>query len=172
MKLYELQDQLIAIDNILAENTDPETEEILESTKDELLKAIGGKIENILNYISDCNSKALQYKTEEERIYKKRKSMEKKIEYLKNMIFGIMEQNNLQKAEYGTWNCTVAKTPDKVVLDACDDDYPDCFKKWSFNIDKTALKQQMTDGKLVLKFSDGQEKQLAHLESGKTLRIN
>ena len=56
-KLYELEEQLVRIDEILENNTNPETQEILESAKDELLQEINGKVENILNFIADCKGK-------------------------------------------------------------------------------------------------------------------
>lgn len=166
MKLYELQDQLVAIDNILADNTDPETNEILSSARDEILKQIDGKIENILNYIADCKAKSDQLREEAARLSYKRGVLDKKAEYLRNMLLWFMKNNDKKKESFGNWDVTVAKTAGRVVLDACDDAFPDCFKKWTFDIDKTALKEQMKDGQLIF---DG--KMLAHIEEGESLRI-
>lgn len=169
MKLYELQDQLVAIDNILETNTDPESQEILESARNEIITAIDGKVENILNFMSDCKAKADQLKQEELRLATKRKALENKAEYLKNMIYYLMKINNLQKAEYGNWNCCIAKTAPKVIID---DEYlvPDQFVKHIYNIDKVALKNAMKDGKFVA-IIDGKEIQVAHTEEGESLRI-
>lgn len=168
-KLYELQDQLVVIDNILANNTNPETEEILESAKDELLQAIGDKVENILNFIADCNAKADQLKQEEERLYKKRKTLDKKVEYLKGLVFGVMKQNEQQKATYGTWDCTIAKTTPKIIID--DEQWvPDCCCKTTRVIDKTELKKYIFNGEYRTTI-DGQEILVAHTEQGESLRI-
>lgn len=166
MKLYELQDQLVQIDAILEQNTNEETQEILESAKDEVLTAINGKCENILNFIDDCKSRIDQLKEKEQSLAKKRRILENKVEYLKNMMLWYMKTNDKVKESFGDWDLTVAKTAGRVVLDACDDAFPDCFKKWTFDIDKTALKEQMKDGQLIF---DG--KMLAHIEEGTSLRI-
>lgn len=165
-KLYELQDQLVAIDEILAKNTDEETQEILESAKDEIITAIDGKIENILNYIADCKAKADQLRVETVRLVAKRTSLDKKADYLKNMLMWYMKSIDKKKESFGNWDITIAKTAGKVVLDACDDDFPEKYKKYSWDIDKTALKNEMVDGQLII---DG--KKLAHIEQSDSLRI-
>lgn len=166
MKLYDLQDQLVQIDAILEQNTNEETQEILESAKDELLTTINGKCENILDFIDDCKSKINQLKEKEQSLAKKRRMLENKIEYLKNMMLWYMKTNNKVKESFGDWDLTVAKTAGRVILDACDDAFPDYFKKWTFDIDKTALKEQMKDGQLIFN-----GKMLAHIEEGESLRI-
>ena len=171
MKLYDLQDQLMQIDNILADNTNEETQEILESARDEVLKAIDGKIENILEFMSDCKAKIEQLKNEENRIAKKRKTLENKAEYLKGMLMWFMKTNNQTKAEFGTWNVSVAKTPDKVVLDIDEASLPSWCKKITYTADKTVLKNQMIDGKAFIEGEDGQPLMIAHIESGETIRV-
>lgn len=168
-KLYELQDQLVAIDNILETNTDPESQEILESARNEIIVAIDGKVENILNFMSDCKAKADQLKQEELRLATKRKALENKAEYLKNMIYYLMKTSNLQKAEYGTFSCTIARTAPKIIVD--DEQWlPQCCIKTVTTVDKTALKSYLLDGKYTTTV-DGQEILVAHTEEGECLRI-
>ena len=171
MKLYDLQDRLMQIDNILADNTNEETQEILESARDKVLKAIDGKVENILEFMSDCKAKIEQLKSEEIRIAKKRKTLENKAEYLKGMLMWFMKTNNQTKAEFGTWNVSVAKTPDKVVLDIDEASLPSWCKKITYTADKTALKNQMIDGKAFIEGEDGKPLMIAHIESGETIRV-
>ena len=165
-KLYEMQEQLMQIDNILAENTNPETEEILETARAELLKAIDGKLENILDFISDCKSKAEQLAAREEVFYKRRKALEKKVEYLKSLVFSEMKNRGETKSTYGDWNCSIAKTPARLVLDCLEDLVPEQFTKQIIQIDKMAIKDAMVDG--VCKVGDFQ---VGHLETSETLRI-
>ena len=166
MKLYELQEQLVNIDNILEANTDEETREILETARYEVLQAIDGKVENILDFIADCKARIQQLKEEEERLASKRKSLENKTEYLKNMLMWYMKSQDMTKGSFGTWDITIAKTAGKVVFDIDEEQIPDKYKKISYSVDKTAIKEQMTDGEFVL---DGVK--VAHLESGESLRI-
>ena len=165
-RLYELQEQLVAIDDVLEAATNPETQEILESAREDLLKTIDGKIENLLNYIADCKAKSEQLREEAARLSYKRGSLDKKVEYLKKTIYWFMKNSGVQKESYGNYDITVAKTPERVVLDACDDDFPEEYKRFSWDIDKTAIKDKIVDGKLIVN-----GKLLAHTESGETIRI-
>lgn len=169
MKLYELQDQLVAIDNILENNTDPESQEILESAKEEVLKEINGKIENVLDFISDCNAKCSQLAEEIKRLTAKKKTLENKSEYLKNLVYTTMKAGGIIKAAYGNWDCTIAKNPPRVVID--DEQWvPAEFVKTVVSVDKTALKNAMTDGVYRVTV-DGQDIQIAHTETSESLRI-
>ena len=169
MKLYELQDQLIAIDNVINENTNPETDEILQSAKDALLNEINGNMESLLKYVSECKSKVDFYKNEEKRISDKRKSLENRVDWLKGLLFSQMKLENKTKVEYGTYNLTIAKTPDKVIVD--DEQWlPDTMCNIVKTPNKTAIKEQMTDGQFVVEV-DGRQIRVAHTESGETLRI-
>lgn len=170
-KLYELQEQLVKIDDVLEAATDPETQEILESAREDLLATIDGKIEDILNYIADCKAKADQLRVETVRLIAKRTSLDKKVDYLKNMIMWFMKNNNIKKESYGNYDVTISKTPDKVVLDIDEESLPSWCKKITYTADKTVLKNQMIDGKAFIEGEDGQPLMIAHIESGETIRI-
>lgn len=165
-RLYDLQTQLMQIDSVLAENTNSETEEILGTAREAVLKAIDGKLENICDFISDCAAKVAQLKEREEVFYNRRKSLEKKIEYLKGLVFSEMKNRGEAKQTYGDWNCSIAKTPAHVVLDCLEDLVPEQFTKQVVQIDKAAIKAAMVDG--VCKVGDFQ---IGHLETSETLRI-
>lgn len=168
-QLYELQNQLIAIDTVINENTNPETDEILQSAKDALLNEINGNMEDLLKYVSECKSKVDFYKSEEKRIADKRKSLENRIDWLKDLLFSQMKLENKTKAEYGTYNLTIAKTPAKVIID--DDQWlPDDMCKIERIPDKTVIKDRMVDGQLFMNV-DGKDILVAHTESGEALRI-
>lgn len=173
MKLWEMNEQMMIIDSLLSENTDPETQEILESAKDQLCQDIEGKMENILGYIAECKSRMEYYKTEEERIASKRKGIEKRINWLKGLIYGQMKLTNRQKAEYGTYNVSVVKTPDKVVLtDDAEQWLPDDLCRITRSPNKTAIKERIGDNGVYKVTVDGREIVLASIETGnETVRI-
>lgn len=170
-KLYEYQQQLLNIDTILENNTNQETQEILESAREELLKEIDGKVESLCEFISDLKARCEQLKQEEERLHQKRKVLENKTEYIKNMVMYFMKTNNKTKETFGNWDITIAKTAGKVVLDIDDEDIPMQYKNIAYTVNKTAIKQNMADGKLVVALDDGSQVQLAHLEESESLRI-
>lgn len=173
MKLYELQEQLAQIDAILEQNTDQDTQAILESAKQEVLQAVDGKLENILDYMSEINARVEYLKAEETRLAQKRKALANKTEYLRDMVYGYMKSQNLTKAEYGTWNLTVAKTPAKVIItDDAAELLPDSLCRITRVADKTAIKQAMgNDNELTVEV-DGRIIVVAQLaETGETVRI-
>ena len=80
-----------------------------------------------------------------------------------------MKAHDQQKAEYGTYNCSISKTTPKVIID--DEMWlPTEFIKTTTTVDKVAVKNAMTDGvfKVVM---DNREIQVAHLEQSESLRI-
>ena len=172
-KLWEMNNQMMAIDSLLSENTDPETQEILESAKEQLSQDIESKMENILAYISECKARVDYLKKEEDRIAVKRRGIEKRIDWLRDMVFGQMKSTNRQKAEYGTWNVTVCKMPDKIVLtDEAEQWLPDNLCRISRVPNKTAIKDAMGNSKTLKVVVDDREIVVANIESGlETVRI-
>lgn len=169
--LYEMDEQLKAIDTLLTENEDPETQEILESAKTELEQNIGTKMESILRYMSDCAGRIDTLKAEVQRIQKKIKALDNKREFLKGMCKWYMEANQIDKKDFGTYTVTVAKTPAKVVLtDDAETFLPDQYCTITKTPNKTAIKEAMTDGELFVQVGD-QKITLATLETGTTIRI-
>lgn len=172
MKLSEMNEQMLMIDSLLSENTDPETQEILGSAKEVLMKDIEDKIENILGYISECKAKSEYYKEEMERIAKKKKTLENRVDWLRKLIFDHMKLSGKVKGEYGTWNIYIGKSPDRVILtEDAEALLPDSMCRIKREADKTAIKGAMVDG--VYRVSiDGKDVVLATLETGnEQLRI-
>lgn len=173
MRLYEIQEQLAQIDAILENNTDAETQEILESAKQEVLAVAGEKMESILDFVAELKARAEFLKDEETRLAQKRKALEKKTDWLKDLMFGYMQSQNLQKAEFGTWNLSIAKTPAKVILtDDAEELLPDSLCKITRIADKTAIKNAMGDDNELTVEIDGRLVVVAQMaEQGSTLRI-
>lgn len=169
--LYEMDEQLKAIDCVLANNEDPETAEILENAKTALEQDIDNKMESILQYMSDCNTKINGLKDEVARLQAKIKSLTNKKEFLKDLCQQHLERNGITKADYGTYTLSIAKTPGKVILtDDAEALLPDQYCTITRTPNKTAIKDAMTDGELCVQVGD-KKITLATLESGTTLRI-
>lgn len=169
--LYELDFNLRQIDSLLSASQDEETLEILEDAKKVLLQDLEEKAVDILTYNSDCIARAKHLKEEADRLTRKAKALEKRSDFLKNLLKFHMQTTNQNKATFGIYDVTLAKTPDKVVLtDDAEQWMPDNLCKITRTADKTAIKNSMVDGKLTVNI-DGKEIELAHLESGTTVRI-
>lgn len=171
MTLYELDYNLRQLDALMTASQDETTLEILEDAKKILLQDIEEKAVDILTYMSDCSARAKHLKDEAERITNKAKALEKRAEFLKNLLKTHLQATGQTKATYGTYDVTLAKTPVKVVLtDDAEQLLPDSLCKIVRTPDKTAIKENMTDGKLIANI-DGKEIELAHLETSETIRI-
>lgn len=83
---------------------DPETGEILNALSwDELNMAFGEKVENIACYIKNLTSDIADFKAEEDTLAKRRKSNERKVEYLKRLLL-----DNMNGQKYSTTRCAVS----------------------------------------------------------------
>lgn len=171
--LYELSRSMAEIDALLSENTDDETNEILESAREKLMVDIDSKMESILEYISRCRGMVDYYKSEESRIAAKRKSIEKRTEWLKGLVMSQMKSENLTKKEYGTYTCSICKNPPKIVLaDEAEMFLPDDMCVISRVPNKTAIKAAMDGERFYMVEVDGRNVVLATLdESGESVRI-
>lgn len=173
MRLYEMTEQLLAIDSILSDSIDGETNEILESAREQLMSDINIKMENILEYIGHCKSRTDYFKAEEARITAKRKSLEKRIEWLKGMVMEQMKVEGKTKGEYGTYNVTIAKTPAKIVLtDDANELLPDRLCTITRTPNRSAIKEAMRNDNELSVEIDGHLVVVAQLDkTGESLRI-
>lgn len=171
MNLYDMDEQLKSIETILTANEDPETQEILENAKIALEQDIENKMESILKYKAECDSRIVAIKNEIERLQAKIKPLSNKSEFLKNLCYEHLISTNKQKANYGTWTLSIVKTPAKVVLtDDADSLLPDKYCTVTRQPNKNAIKEAMTDGELFVQIGD-KKITLATLEQGNTIRI-
>ena len=143
MTLYELDYNLRQLDALMTASQDETTLEILEDAKKILLQDIEEKAVDILTYMSDCSARAKHLKDEAERITNKAKALEKRAEFLKNLLKTHLQATGQTKATYGTYDVTLAKTPVKVVLtDDAEQLLPDSLCKIVRTPDKTAIKEK------------------------------
>ena len=126
---------------------DEETGEFLNALAwDELNMAYEEKVENIACYIKNLASDVLAFKAEEESIAKRRRSMEKKIDYLKKLL-----SNNMGGEKFSTAKCAVSFRRSETV------DVEDVALlpaellrvKTTYEADKTAIKAAIKAGKEV-----------------------
>ncbi|MBO7735500.1 MAG: siphovirus Gp157 family protein [Methanobrevibacter sp.] len=171
MTLYELDYNLRQIDSLLTVAQDEESLDILEDAKKVLLQDIDEKAVDILTYMSDCTARAKHLKEEAIRLAKKAKALENRADWLKDLLKTHLQSTKQEKATYGIYDVSLAKTPDKVVLNNGEEQWlPDELCTITRTPNKTEIKKHMINGKLIANI-DGQEIELAHLESDTTIRI-
>lgn len=172
--LYELDFNLRQIDSLLSACQDEETMEILDEAKKVLLQDMDEKMVDIITYMQDCQAKIDRFKQEIERLTKKSQAINKRKEFLKKLIIEHMQATKQTKAEYGTFDVTLAKTPDKLVVNESESVlFPQHLMVTQQFPDKAAIKAMLkAQGKDKLTVEiDGKEIELAHLETSQTIRI-
>ena len=168
-KLYEAMEQLKAIDELLEQMTDPETQEILSSAQEALANETAETAENYLKYMDELKAKIVYLKEQADRITKKARTAQKRYDWIKQAMEYYLRSTGENKKEIGTYTISIRKNPPKVIID--DEQWlPDDYYNIVRTADKTKIKEAMTDGKLVLTV-DGKEIQAAHLEQSESISI-
>lgn len=126
---------------------DPETGEILNALSwDALNMTFEEKVENIACYIKNLSSDILAFKAEEEQLAKRRKSNEKKVEFLKRLL-----ADNMDGQKFSTARCAVSfRKSEKVeILDESSVPQDVMVQTVTFRPDKDAIKKLLKNGQTV-----------------------
>ena len=163
MTLYELTSEYL---ELLAMLEDPDVdEELINDT----LEALGGELEvkadGYARVMRQIDSDAKAIKTEEERLYNRRKSLENRSVYLKARLQQMMEVTGKTKFKTELFSFGIQKNPAAVVIDEqYIENIPECYLIIQEpKIDKQKIKEDLKAG-LDL---EG----IAHLEQSESLRI-
>ena len=159
MTLYDIDERLVTLLNDHFDIEDGvvcETEEELAKKIDEVSLDLDTKIENIGCYIKNLEADVEALKKEEDNLYGRRKSAERKIESLKNYLNGYLTAcypNEDDKAKWrfkspkvilGFRKSTTVEVPD---LDKLDKTFIKI--KTETSADKKAIKEAITNGQSV-----------------------
>ena len=145
MTLYEIDQKIeAAITNAVDEETGEITEDF--AMLDELQIEREQKIENSGLYIKNLTAEIESLKAEEKALYERRKSKEKRAEWLKSYL-----AYSLAGAKFETPKLALSFRK-SIVVDVADvDKLPEEFKrvKTTIDADKTALKEALKAGALI-----------------------
>ena len=108
------------------------------------------KVKNITHLLKDTEYHCNYLKLEEDRINKKRKSLEKKIDNLKIYIDANMKLRGTKKVDVGTFTITVRKNPPKVEVVEFND-IPTRFikSKTEYSVDRKGILEAIKLGEEV-----------------------
>lgn len=126
---------------------DEETGELLNALAwDELNMSFEEKVENIACFIKNLASDVLDFKAEEKQLAKRRRSKEKKIEYLKRLL-----TDNMNGQKFSTARCAVSFRQSEAVEVDNVDSIPAELKTETVRIkpDKNAIKALLRAGEAV-----------------------
>lgn len=139
MKLYEITEAY----NCLL-NTDLDEELIKESLKI-IDEEFNTKVENTVKVIKNAEADIKALRDEEQRLAKKRRSLQSRVDFLKTNIFNNMKIIDNKKIETPLFNVVIQKNPKKLVIKS-EKSVPDEFTKINRVIDKAKLKDAIESG--------------------------
>lgn len=142
--LYELTQDVMYLQNLLEDG------EIDEQTYNDTVECmcVEGKIENVCKMMKNLEAKAAAYKAEEDRMEKRRKTIENNVKRLKESVLNFMLCSNNKKVETGLFTVGLGSSTSVKVWD--DSHIPDEYLIPQMpKIDKTALGKALKEGKEI-----------------------
>lgn len=145
MTLYDLTYQFTLISNM--EDADPQ---VIADTLESLEGEIEDKLLNIGRLVRNMESESEIIKAEEKRLSDKRRTLEKKVEGLKEYVRQAMLQTGKKKVNDGVITWAIQLNPPKVVVEP-EADIPLCWytEKVIRDLDKNAIKQAIVGGATI-----------------------
>lgn len=141
--LYQIRNEIENFEFVL----DPDTGEILNATSwDELSISYDDKVENIACYVKNLTSDIEAFKVEESALEKRRKVMERKRDYWKQVL-----TDNMRGQKFSSSKCAVSfRRSEKIIIPDASA-VPAEFQKETVTYipDKTAIKKAIKDGKEI-----------------------
>ena len=157
-KLYELSTGYKNIEYLLENGEDNEE---LAAVLNSLGEEIEDKAENIAKLIKNYEADIEAFKTEENRIAERRRTLENDVKRLKEYLFNNMKLTGKTKFKKGTFSFNIAKNPASVEI-VNQDIIPMDYRELVEVINKKDILQDLKNGKDV---------QGAILKQGESLRI-
>jgi hypothetical protein len=151
LTLYELSDNYYHALDFL---TDPDNDELPADAIADTLEALGGELEdkavNVAKFLRNIEANAEAIRRAEIEMSKRRKSLENRVQYLKNYLKGSMEHSGITKIECPYFKLSIQKNPASVNV-YNEEAVPPQFKiaVTSWKVDKAAIKTAINSGQTV-----------------------
>jgi hypothetical protein len=133
MTLYEITSDIKALEELIdssvidadgnVKELSDEDKEALNALVNEIQDNFEGKAERIAKFMANVQAEAAAYKAEEERLYKRRKTAERKAATLKWLLEDNMKRAGMKKVQAGVFTLSIQKNPPSVWI-ASDKDIP------------------------------------------------
>ena len=149
MKLYEVAEAFAKIQEFL---NDAQTDEEIVAIKEVLVDyecQFEEKVENITYLIKNFQSDVEALKKEELRLAEKRKSTERKIESLKDYLFGAFMQTGTERIKYPQFTVSIRNNAESVNVKDVTKIPNVFFVPQPPKLNKAGLKKAIQDGKVI-----------------------
>lgn len=144
MTIYEITGQYKLLENAMALNPDDES---LQAEFDKIEDAIEVKADNYAKVIRNLQADVEAIKTEEKRLYDRRKVIENNIKSCKNNLMWSMKQTGKEKFKTELFSFSVAKNGGKapLVVDVPPAELPAELQSVTIDADKDALRKYIEE---------------------------
>jgi predicted nuclease with TOPRIM domain len=163
-KVYEIVEKYLHVENLLEEQEDQDTQEMLWDT----LESIEGELEEKLEYLTkiqkNYEAQAEMFKAEKDRLAKKQQSSTNKAKNLKGFLEHILLATGHKKLETGIFTLSIQKNPPSLIIDD-EDNLTDEFRVLKPVVDAPKLKKWAKDN------PEEAEKIGVRLVQGESIRI-
>jgi hypothetical protein len=159
--LYELSAQFKELSSMMDDPNIPL--DALVTSMTEVADGITEKSTSISRLILNTKADVKALKEEEDRLARRRKSMEKKIEWLENYLMVIMQSLYTNHIKVGGMNVKIKDNPPTVIIDN-EDAIPDIYTM-------PVVGRKIYKTEILKDILKGMEVPGAHLETGKRLEI-
>lgn len=149
MKLYEITEAYRNIEMLLNDADNDDDLVLFNSALIDIQGRLEDKVENIVNLIknSDADIKAL--KEEEQRLNKKRKALENKIQSMKDYVLDSLVATGTESIKYPTFKVSIKENPESIKVTDISKIPHDYFVPQDPKLDKRALKEVIKYGKSI-----------------------
>lgn len=141
MNLYDITEAYIALDNL---EPSEDIQYYLNGINDEL----ESKLESITYVIKNYKGDIEALRAEEKRLAEKRRTLERKNEYLENYMFENMKAINKNKVKAGVFDLKIQKNPESVKIINSELITKD-YLKVKTEIDKSKIKKALKEGLVI-----------------------
>ena len=149
MKLYEVAEAFAQIQDFL---NNAETDDEIVAIKEVLVDyecQFEEKVENIVYLIKNAQSDVEALKKEELRLAEKRKAAERKIESLKDYLFGAFMQTGTERIKFPQFTVSIRNNAESVNVNDITKIPQDYFVPQPPKLNKSGLKKAIQDGEVI-----------------------
>jgi hypothetical protein len=163
--LYQLVDEMLELDRILDEAGGETTDE-LDAWRETHAKNMAQKIDNIVQYEKVLKADIMILDQEEKHLYARRRSMENKVQHLKNLLRWAMESMGTTRLRgtYGSATLQNAGGAQALILDVEEDQLPSKFQRVVYEPALGSIRDALAAG-------DAEAAAVAHLEERKRIVV-
>jgi hypothetical protein len=140
--VYEIVEKYLQIENMLEEQEDQDTQEMLQDTLDSIEGDLEEKLEYLTKIQKNYEAQAEMFKAEKDRLAKKQQSTKNKAGNLKGFLEHILLATGKRKLETGIFTLSIQKNPPSLIIDD-ESLIPDDFFETVRQLDKKHLKEAL-----------------------------